>query len=196
MTRTLRHLIVGVTLGLTCVACSTPDAATSGSSHTPKLLKLPTVDVEGGDPFSELDVTLHEPSRRVIGEVDAGDDRIVLYTEGQKCGVVAFSSKAFPKPSLQILASWPKKSNEGSSRLPFGPYMRSSGFGSGDTPTWADIWCGKDAFVVNYTIPGASKGTRYSGSVSVSHSTDRKSISIVAGNEDVREEILSALSAM
>ncbi|MCL8013802.1 hypothetical protein [Streptomyces sp. AS02] len=198
MTRTIRCLIAGIALGLACSACTTTDKATENPSSSPtdaELLKLPTVDVTG-DPFSELDVTPHEPSRRVIGEVHAGSERVILYTEGKKCGVVAFPSGADRKPSLQLLTAWPKNDNEGSSRLPFGPYMRTSGSGSGSTPAWAELSCSQKALVVNYSSPDASKNTKLTGSLSVSHSNDDKSISIVVSAEEAnRKKILSAVAS-
>lgn len=197
MTRTIRCLIAGVTAGLVCSACTAPDAGTANPSSSPvaaELLKLPTVHV-AGDPFAELDVTPHEPSRRAIGEVNLGSERLVLYTEGNKCGLVAFPSGANRKPSLQLLTSWPEKDGEGSSRLPFGPYLRTSGYGSGHDPAWAELSCSRSALVVNYSPSGATNRTQHKGSVSVSRSTDGKPVSIVASEAENRKKILSAVAS-
>ncbi|MDC0773146.1 hypothetical protein [Streptomyces sp. HD] len=197
MARMIRCLIAGVTLGLVCSACTTPDTAAESPSSPPEkaeLLKLPTVDVTG-DPFSELDVTPHEPRRRVIGEVDAGSERVILYTEGRKCGLVAFPADARQKPSLQLLTAWPKNDGEGSSRLPFGPYMTASGHGSGDTPAWVELSCSRQALVVNYSPSKADQEIKHKGSLSVSRANDDKSLSIVVSEEANRKKILSAVAS-
>ncbi|MFI6009728.1 hypothetical protein ACIBAG_13045 [Streptomyces sp. NPDC051243] len=197
MTRTIRRLIAGVTVGLACSACTATDTGTARPSGAPviaELPKLPTVDV-AGDPFAELDVTPHEADRRVIGEVGVGSERLIVYTEGEKCGLLATPSGTHQKPSLQLLTSWPKKADEGSSRLPFGPYMKTSGYGSGDTPAWAELSCSKKAAVVNYSPVDDGKEIRRAGSVSLSRSADGKSISVVVGKEEQRNKILSAVTS-
>lgn len=197
MTRTIRCLIAGVTVGIVCSACTAPDTGTASPSSSPEtaeLLKLPTISVTG-DPFAELDVTPHEPSRRVIGEVDAGSERLIVYTEGGKCGLLATPSGAHQKPSLQLLTSWPKNADQGSSRLPFGPYMKTSGYGSGDTPAWAELSCSKKAAVVNYSPVDDGKEIRHAGSVSLSRSDDGKSVSVVVGKDGSRKKILSAVTS-
>ncbi|MFI7408616.1 hypothetical protein ACIBU0_08120 [Streptomyces sp. NPDC049627] len=194
MTRTIRCLIAGVTVGLVCSACTAPDTGKAGPSSPPEtaeLLKLPTVSVTG-DPFAELDVTPQEPSRRVLGEVDAGRERLIVYTEGKKCGLLATPSGTHRKPSLQLLTSWPEKADQGSSRLPFGPYLKTSGYGSGDSPAWAELSCSKKAVVVNYSSVDGGKEIRHTGSVSLSRSEDGKSVSVVVGKEGSRKKILSA----
>lgn len=61
-----------------------------------------------------MDVTTPEPARRIIGEVIADGERIILYTQGRKCGLVALPEKEAEagQVSLQLLSAWPKGEGE------------------------------------------------------------------------------------
>ncbi|PJT48774.1 hypothetical protein CWI85_20800 [Streptomyces albidoflavus] len=199
MARMMRLLAAGVTLSLACAACAAPEAEpvrSSSAADPGELARLPEVDV-AGDPFSGMDVTTPQPARRIIGEVIADGERIILYTQGRKCGLVALPEKEAEagQVSLQLLSAWPKAEGEGSGVLPGGPYMRTSGYGSGEDRAWAELSCGKDVAAVRYLPAGAAEGVRHEGAVSVRVSGTDGRLSIAAGSAANRSKVLSALAS-
>lgn len=132
--------------------------------------------------------------RRVVGEVRNGDDRIIVYVAGRKCGLATTREGDQGNLSIHMRSAWPKDGAQGAEDLPYGPYSDSSSNGPGGT--WASLSCGKDAMVVKFFSPNLSDTSKYRGSLDVvkSASTERP-VSIVVGERGVRGKVRDALQS-
>ncbi|WP_431043743.1 hypothetical protein ACQUSR_18880 [Streptomyces sp. P1-3] len=194
MSRMLRFAAIGTVLGFSCLACTSGESGTDSSAppsleRSSRLQSSPEIALSG-DPLAGQDIGVPSEKLHALAEFHKGPDRIIVYTQGEKCGLSVVSSEG-ERTSLQVLAAWPKTDDAaGSSELPFGPYAMASAAGSGASRPWASLSCGKDAMVVEYTSQSAESATNVRGAISVAKtSRNRKSVSMVVGPDSVRKKI-------
>ncbi|MEV5138928.1 hypothetical protein AB0K71_28935 [Streptomyces syringium] len=196
MTRTIRSLIIGITLSLGCVACTVGEgesaASPPSSPQDVPLQRLEEISLEG-DPLSDMDSGPKPEKRQPVGEIHMGSHRIIAYVEGRKCGLLVINSaKGTP---ISLKAEWPQDADRGSSHLPAGPYRSSSASGSSASDPWASLSCGKKAMIVEYAPKASERSSAPHGSIAVANSRKSSSSFIVVGPKDVRADILNKLSA-
>ncbi|MEU6325995.1 hypothetical protein ABZ851_01695 [Streptomyces sp. NPDC047049] len=146
------------------------------------------------DPLSEQDISMEPEKRRVVGEVRNGDDRIIVYVAGRKCGLATTRDGDQRNLSLHVISAWPKDGAQGAEGVPYGPYSDTSANGAGGT--WASLSCGKDVMVVKFFSPNLSKASKCRGSLDVVKATSaERSVSIVVGERGIREKVRAALQS-
>ncbi|MBB4888343.1 hypothetical protein [Streptomyces netropsis] len=189
-------MIIGITLSLGCAACAAgegeSDASPPPSPQDAPLQRLEEITLEG-DPLSDMDSGPTPEKRQPVGEIHMGSHRIIAYAEGRKCGLLVINSaKGTP---ISLKAEWPQNADQGSSRLPAGPYRSSSASGSSASDPWASLSCGKNAMIVEYAPKASERPSAPRGSVTVANSRKSDNSFIVVGPKDVRADILSKLPA-
>ncbi|MGE6730812.1 hypothetical protein [Streptomyces sp. NPDC059900] len=153
----------------------------------------PEISVSG-DPFAELDDARPSAERRAIGELHKGGERLIAYTEGGRCGLLVTRSGNEKGPVLSLDTAMPKSDDQGSSKMPAGPYLKSSATGSGASKPWASMSCGKNAMVIEYSSHGTGNPSKPRGSVSTAEGPEGShSLFVAVGEEGARKKILSAL---
>ncbi|MEU5686264.1 hypothetical protein [Streptomyces venezuelae] len=119
----------------------------------------------------------------------------MLYAEKDVCGLLVVSDGDPARDILHIRTAWPEK-GEGTTEIPHGPYLKSSGSGSHGSKIWASLSCAKDAMVVNYSDPSLQGKVRHRGAVSVaSKSAGKQELAMVAAPDDKRARILSSVTS-
>ncbi|MCX4834505.1 hypothetical protein OG746_37985 [Streptomyces sp. NBC_01016] len=182
-------------LGLLCTACTTAEhgqnrsgTASATASATP-LTQLPELAVSD-DAFAGVDVEPSPPERRVLGEVRMKDGaHMLLYTQGNRCGVVTYAESDSRTPEAQLLAAPPRSADHGTTRLPYGPYLLAAGTGSGTPRAQLSLACGHRAMVVEYTSSALDDAPTPRGE-SAARVTD-DTLAVVTADKSIRGRILS-----
>ncbi|MFF3765679.1 hypothetical protein ACFYYR_16545 [Streptomyces sp. NPDC001922] len=196
MTKRTTALVVGVTLGLMCTACTSGEEEQKrvpppASPEPATLKRLPEISISG-DPLAGRESGESPGTQRVLGEVYKGKARIIAYTEGDKCGVLVLNSGHKKDASINLITGWPDHRSEGSSNLPAGPYSTSSGADSEGTGR-ASLSCGKNAMVVQYSSDVPASVSRQRGSVTTAPSPGKKNFSVVVAPRGIRKSIVDDL---
>ncbi|MER5973921.1 hypothetical protein ABT112_30125 [Streptomyces sp. NPDC002055] len=194
MTKRTTALVVGVTLGLMCTACTSGEEGQKRVPPSPEpaaLKRLPDISISG-DPLAGRESGESPGTQRVLGEVHKGKARIIAYTEGDRCGVLVVNSGHTKNASINLITGWPDHKSEGSSNLPAGPYSTSSGADSEGTGR-ASLSCGKNAMVVQYSSDVPASVSRQRGSVTTATSPGKKKISVVVAPGGIRKSMMADL---
>ncbi|MER5782504.1 hypothetical protein ABT104_12375 [Streptomyces mobaraensis] len=193
MVQAYRKLLVGAAFALSLTACTADGDGAAGhpspsvEAFTP-LRQLKPVDVGEGFPAPEESPT---GSAKVVGTVRKGSHRLVAYTKEGVCGLVVSDAKEPYRPLIDITSAWPTTDTDGSGRYPAGPYGFVSGAGADGSGTWASLYCGKAAMVIDYSSQERAAATHRSGNVSAKEGRrEASSLTVVIGSEEVREKVL------
>lgn len=187
---------IAVLLGLLCTSCTTaaergqdPSATASATASATPLARLPELAVPD-DAFAGVDVDPSPPERRVLAEVQMGGGaHMFLYAQGNRCGVVTYAESDSRTPEAQLLAAPPRSAGDGTSRLPYGPYLLASGSGSGASHARLSLACGHRAMVVEYTSSALDDASTPRGESAVRVTDD--TLAVVTADKAIREKILS-----
>lgn len=189
--------VIAALLGLLCTAC-TPTAAEHGRgpSRAPSatvaatpLAQLPELAVPD-NAFAGVDVDPSPPRRRVLGEVRLGGGaHFLLYAQGRRCGVLAYAGSDSRTPQEQLLAAPPRAADDGTSRLPYGPYLLASASGPETSDGRLSLACGHRAMVVEYTSPALGEAPDPRGETTARVTDD--TLTVVTAEEAIRGRILA-----
>ncbi|MHB9757413.1 hypothetical protein ACYBSK_23810 [Streptomyces sp. BYX5S] len=187
--------VTAALLGLLCAACTAaehgqnPSGTASAAVSATPLTQLPELAVSQ-DAFAGVDVEPSPPERRVLGEVRMGDGaHMLLYTQGNRRGIVTYADADYRTPEAQLLAAPPRSADDGTSLLPYGPYLLASDSGSGTSYAQLSLACGHRAMVVEYTSSDLNHAPTPRGESTARVSGD--TLSVVAADKAIRERILS-----
>ncbi|MFI1170429.1 hypothetical protein [Streptomyces melanogenes] len=151
MSRNIRAVLSGAILLVACAACT--DDGSSTSAATPEqfssLETLAAVS-ESDDILADLPSAGSAAPARVVGEVRKGQERILAYVQGNKCGLVGASTTGPKKVYLHLVSGWPKDGEDSARPYSGGPYSIATGAGTGTTPSWASLSCSHSAMVISY----------------------------------------------
>ncbi|MGW2392149.1 hypothetical protein ACWCYK_22015 [Streptomyces lydicamycinicus] len=194
MAKAIRKLAIGAALSLSCMACTAtsgnnPSTAPSFVDRFTPLNRLEPIDLDG-DPLSETETFQTSGTSKAIGEVHAGNYRVIAYTEGSSCGILVVDAKSSKKPSINFVSAWPKNDSGGIRRYAAGPYSFASGAGGDGSHSRASLYCSESAMVIEYSVKGNAQVSARQGHASIKerHSTP-ESLIVIVGSDAARKKI-------
>jgi hypothetical protein len=195
MAQIFRKLTIGVTLSLSCVACTSGGgneaAHDSSASQFAHLSQLRSIDAAEEQIIAADEFPPESHAPKVIGEVRKGSYRLIAYIQGGSCGLRVADATNSKRSLLHITSAWPGNDSGGSVKYPAGPYSFASAEGASGSGTWASLGCSKSAMVIDYQsrTPGAVSDQQ--GNVSVKeHPKDPGALTVIIGPREARERIL------
>lgn len=188
MALTVRALVIGATLLISCAGCSGSSNGSPPGQFT-QLKNLDPINVSG-DVFADIEFEGSQQPR-VVGEVRKGKYRIIAYTQGESCGVVAVSADDPKVSSVHLDSQWSKESSNSAQKYPAGPYSFTSGAGSRDPGAWTSLACSKNAMVIEYASRETEPASTPRGSLSIEEKAGKPpTLTMVVGSEKARSKIL------
>ncbi|MEU3030343.1 hypothetical protein ACPCBC_24460 [Streptomyces incarnatus] len=195
MAQIVRNIALGVTLSLSCVACTSGGG--NGKTHEPSANQFPRLNqLKSVDAAEERNIAADEfPSEphapKVISEVRKGSYRLIAYVQGDSCGLRVADTSTPERALLHVTSAWPANDSDGSTKYPAGPYSFASAGGASGSGTWASLGCSKSAMVIDYSSRTHGSVSDRRGDVSVKeHPKDPGSLTVVIGSREAREKIL------
>ncbi|WP_157856014.1 hypothetical protein [Streptomyces aureocirculatus] len=196
MNRTVRSIVIAATLSLAAAACTAGGGDGDRASSPPKPQGIPLRELDevalNGDPMATVETEFPDGHARPVGEVRFGEYRVVAYVTGKKCGISVFDAKK--SETIGLRTAWPRNLDEGSAKLPGGPYYSSSAQSSVRSGPWASLSCGTNSMIIEYESKDSSEASPPNGSASVQRSAGKRTHFVVIGSKDVRARILKKLS--
>lgn len=195
MAEIVRKLAIGVTLALSCVACTsgggngTPHESSTGKfAH---LSQLKSIDAAEAQIIAADEFPSNSHAPKVIGEVRKGSYRLIAYIQGDSCGLRVTDATSSKRSLLNITSAWPGNDSGGSAKYPAGPYNFASAQSDSGSGSWASLGCSKSAMVIEYWSRTSGSASDQRGNVSVKEPPkDPGALTVVIGPRETRERIL------
>lgn len=194
MAQVIRKLALGVTLSLSCIACTSGGGGAGHESSADQfkhLSQLKSIDSREERLISDDEFPRQSKAPKVIGEVRKGSYRLIAYIQGDSCGFLVADAKTSERSLIHITSAWPRNDSEGSANYPAGPYSIASGAGVSGSRTWVSAACSKSAMVIDYSSRDRGSTSDQRGNVSIKeHRNDPGTLTVIIGSREVREKIL------
>ncbi|GGV16014.1 hypothetical protein GCM10010260_64230 [Streptomyces filipinensis] len=195
MAQVVRKLALGVTLSLSCVACTSGGgsgfAHESPSGQFAQLSRLKSIDSSEEQLITADEFPRKSQKPKVIGEVREGSYRLIAYIQGEFCGLRVAEAENSERSLIHVTSAWPRSDSEESTPYPAGPYSFASAAGSDGSRMWASLGCSKLAMVINYSSQDHGPASDQRGDVSIKkHREDPATLDVVIGSREARARIL------
>lgn len=195
MTQVVRKLAIGVTLSLSCVACTsgggnkaTHDSSAGQFAH---LSQLKSIDANEGRLIAADEFPSESHTPKVIGELRKGSYRLIAYIQGDSCGLRVADAMNSKRSLIHVTSAWPENDSGGSTKYPAGPYSFASVEATSGSGTWASLGCSKSAMVIDYSSRDRGSASDQRGNVSFKERPkDPGNLTVIIGPREAREKIL------
>ncbi|GHI08206.1 hypothetical protein Scel_65270 [Streptomyces cellostaticus] len=195
LAQVIRKLALGVTLSLSCIACTSGGGSGTGHESSADqfthLSQLKSIDSREERLIADDEFPPEPKAPKVIGELRKGSYRLIAYIQGDSCGFLVADAKSSERSLIHITSAWPRKDSEGSENYPAGPYSIASGAGASGSRAWVSLACSKSAMVIDYSSRDRGSTSDQRGNVSIKeHRNDPGNLTVIIGSREARERIL------